>query len=391
MVNFSIDDMVPLLLFKSEYEFVQNLLDINKHHSAHMNILGQAALPYLALSSYETSRWIERMVGQNLYESNELFSSWRNLFKYFDDTLYSVESFDDRCREMLVVASEVYKGPASVFSFLKKDAAVMMLDDVEVGSTFTCFRYLYDNDFQHGTKLSQDIINKRAQEIGYIIGTHAAALMSLMTQFDMSAYNKTYTFPKLADIEYNFYFSKIKSKINHDSSGSLSDGMLVVLADAYYALGLSTVLREHGIVDAYVSLKMVLLALHHLRSSINKVVSCSHRDQSFPLSSAYRDELTTLFTSDEKRLLEKCKPLRNTLVHYNLPAGVHLESGTLQDLSYEIPVKLTFNTELNWEDLNAEVLRIGDQVRGRLGDVVGMHVWDKPTDASDAIVNVGQN
>lgn len=374
-MGFDTNDMVPLLLFKAEYEFIQKILKINSETPELMGMLGQIILPYLALSSYETSKWIEHKSNQNLYSDFDLLSKKRNLFKYFDDSAYSVKDFDLRCQNMLVAASRCYKGPVGAFGFMKEDAAVMLMDDIEVGSTFTCFRYLYDDALDQGISVDQDLINERAKDIGFIIGQHAAALVGLMKQFDESDYCSDYSLPKLPDAEYNFFFSKIKQAINRDNDRGLANGMLVVLADAYYSLGMSKVLSSHNIISNLVFVKMNLLSLYHLKTSIDKVVACSYRDSNFPLSQAFRSDLTNLYSRAEKEVLAKCEPLRHTLVHYNLPKGISLQSHTLEALNKEILNCLTFNSGLTWEELSEELVRMGESVRNKLGQLVGMSVW----------------
>ncbi|WP_146040565.1 hypothetical protein [Raoultibacter timonensis] len=377
MRDFQLRDCCPLIIFKSEYMFVRAILDLQKKAPGVMEVIGQVALPQLALIAYETSLWLERWSSEKLYSDFAELSKKRQLFKYFDDTKYTVDEFDQHCSDVLDCSRRMFKRNAGDLSFLQKDAGIYLLDGIEVGSTFTAFRYLYDDLLDEGGTVDYDGIKQKAGQVGFLIGQHTASLVGIMECFDVDDFVLDYTIPVLLASPHDFYYSNIKRVITSDGSDALSNGLLVILADAYYSLGLVKVFYARGIIDRLVATKFSLIALQHLKSAIDKVLAFSHKKGSKPLLSfRFEQCLAGLFDRKEKTLLRKCEPLRNTLVHYELPRDTDVSGSTLAEIAESIFDAMTFGSEQSWSELSESIICLGSDIRERLGELVGMKVWE---------------
>lgn len=375
IAEFSPKDFCPFLIFKSEYLYIQSIRDLYERDNKAAGVIGQIALPQLALIAYETSQWVEKKTSEELYSkaSRQLLARKRHLFKYFDDISYTVDQFDEHCTAVLKASRAMFKQGAGSLSFLQKDAGIYMLDGIEVGSTFTTFRYLYDDLLENDGRVDYSGINDRAGEVGYLIGQHAACLMGLMAHFDQDDLTVRYRLPVLKEPADDFFFSDIKASIIKDKTGKVSDGLLVILADAYYSLGYIKVLNGCNMFDDLLTVKFNLLTLHHLESVIKKILAFSYRKEKPALiSGCFESDLKKLIAAEDRRFLRRCRPIRNVLVHYELEADAEVRGDSLQEIAESILGFLASSVDLSWPEMTEQVNAIAHKVRLNLGEVFCM-------------------
>lgn len=370
MIDGNLRVLCPFLIFKSEYLFVQSIIDMQEKNDPSMGVVGQIIIPQLSLLAYETSQWMESRIPEKLFpeRSYQLLAKKRHLFKYFDDTSYTVDQFEAHCTAVLKASRAMFKQGAGAFSFLQKDSGVYTLDGIEAGSTFTTFRYLYDDLVEDDGSIDYSLINQRAQEIGFLIGEHTSCLVGLMMHFDQDDLAVQYKPPILKEPEDDFYFSSFKATIVAGREGEVSDGLLVILADAYYSLGSNRVFNSCGMMDNLLTVKFNLITLFHLESAIKKVTAFSYRETGTPMvTGAFASDLNALIACDDKRFLRKCRTIRNTLVHYELPENESIMRDPHQTADECILEHLASYANCNWFELSRRVNSIAENVRLSLG------------------------
>lgn len=369
--EFKANDFLALMIFRPEYNLVKILLDMNKKGHACLPHLMNSILPYIALIAQESSKWLEQKSGEKLFESSSQLNRKRMLFKYFDDTSYTAKEYDEHCAAVLKASSHFFKKPAGLLSFAQQDAGIIVFDNTAIGSTYTSFRYLYDELVDTDYLNDQDVIEERTNEAGFIIGQHATSLIALMEAFGLKNEPLEYTVPRTGDKDYDFFLGNIMDPLYELNGGNSTPGLFIILSDAYYSLGLFKTLASHNIADQLLSLKLTLITLNHLKSSVDSVVALSYRELSQPFTDTLRLKLSLLFERPERQLLRKCEPLRNTLVHYCFPDNVVIEMSSLEVMSDSITNALTFSTDLTWNELVSEVVELGERVRMRIETILG--------------------
>ena len=357
---------MALMMFKSEYGLVKAILDMNEKGNVCIGRITESIIPYIALISHGSTKWLQKKSGEYIVKDNPRLNRKRMLFKYYDDTSYTAKEYDLHCANVLKASSDFFKKPAGLLSFIQQDAGIFILNGLAIGSTYTSFRYLYDEFVGTDYMNDLDFVNGQAGEVGHIIGQHSAFLVALMEAFGLKNEPLEYEPPRPSENDYDFFLGNLTRPLYQLNENKPVPGLFIILSDAYFSFGLFQVLLKCNIVDNILGLKLVLLTLHHLKSSVNSVVALSHKQLSQPFSNSLHTKLSQLFKREERELLKRCKPLRNTLVHYCFPADIEIEFSNLGTMAESITDALTFSTNMKWDELTAEILNLGERVHKRL-------------------------
>lgn len=375
-----IDDcpyVAPALL-AHELLFIRRFLEMHNLGVDSTPVIAIAMTPFLSMIAFETDQWIRHINTGETKDHNDWVRALRQQFKGLASTGLTVQSYNTQCDEVVLRSSKLLRSSIkpAILRPLCKDFGVHVLDGIEVASTLGVSRLLLRHrDSMTSFQKSVPGMDETSTSLGLLLGEHLQRLDGLLAETSINDL-RPYTYPEVSITRYDYYLKQYLSVINENFSGFVPSSVLFTISDAYYELGIIEVLLKRGIIDMVLATKLRLITLYEFETAASKISRFAHSDNhSFPLETSVSNKLTSLLERKERKYIERCKDVRNVLVHYGPLPKIEAVADIEQSFSYGKALdSIASPSGKTWERMQVDILNIAESFRSRSKQLIGIRL-----------------
>jgi hypothetical protein len=304
-LEFEAHEYIALSLLIEEGRLISILFDMISCKAHCAPLLSLSIMPYLALIGRDARQYLNKRLGANLPQETTRVAELRHHCKYLDNKM-SVTEYCTRAKQFSVSQSEYFREG-------DYDASIWYVDGIAVGSSLITAVLIEDELGKYASDLDS---GKRVKEIGTEVGNLTSAfLYTLSERFNLK---KDYTEPSVR--AYDFRQEDLMKAIRELNRGVSADGFFFLLLDIALSLNVVRMLDRYGITRELLSLKLLLIALYHAVSSIQKLINQSYgrSTDKIAVSDDLIREINGLITRENRKRITRLARLRNEMVHYQI-------------------------------------------------------------------------
>ena len=306
-------DSFSVQLLIDEGLFFRRLLWHQQHYSANSAHLMIVALPFIAVIEHDSKPFAERLCGEKLPCEDRRLAQVRHLTKGLESSRMSFDDYSDHAH---LVIAELGNSMRTHEGFL---ASLLNSDQPDVGITY------YKGMPVYGTysaahlfaKGSPAILYKGdgqyAKEIGQSAGVSAAL------QYSLAGYcykDKThFTVEEYCAQSNDRRFSKLCSPIADCVEDAT--GVFFLLSELMMQLNAVDSLYKAGFFEMSVWIKFQTIALYQTYKSVGILSGYLRKRVDRPETLEFLGNLDGILSREKKRAVERIRPLRNALIHYD--------------------------------------------------------------------------
>lgn len=341
-------------LLIEEGVFARRLLrhsELYKEQTANLVLL---VLPLLAMIEHDAVIYINRKWGLALDPEDQKITDIRHHRKFLDGQI-SYEEVKKRALGTLKDSTRYFNG-SRIWRYLgrsKPDVGLAYYQGIPIGSTFSILNNVC-GAFSL-PKTARD--DGGATALGIEMGKSASVLVALADEYRSEEPRRTVP---LFDIAANdHYFEEIFSQFGSEMSADR--GAYCFLVDIMTTINLINSLYRGKMLDDLLFIKFITINMQHVFCAIKgleREVRTSSDGEVY--SDNFKKLLSGLIERDDKKKLDRVRPLRNAFIHYDFEKilgdyeSKNLRLEVVLDRAVNVCLGIDLNSYINWICLLAE-------------------------------------
>lgn len=311
-------DRFSLLMMIEDGRFLQNIREYFITCPKDAPIVTLVACPYLALIEHDFIRFARSKLGVSHPFEWTTITEIRHRTKYLRSAKGSdwYERYAEECRSTSNILQLGVKKHGGFLdpsmNRVQPDTAIFYAHGLPIGTVHTIALNLGFSD----SVVSKSALEEYSLKLGYEIGLSGALLNETVRATGF--YADSNTLGHLEISRKDARQSSLLVSIRGEAAEEAQIPIAFFCSNLLCNLCLACTLLKSGIAPRRVFYKMMIVNLCHGNQSIKSLLSYAHRPANQGLLSArLLEDLGLVFPRGSRKLIEKLRPMRNALVHYD--------------------------------------------------------------------------
>lgn len=295
-----------------EGAMAQAVLEYRNRYSSSSPYVAQIILPYLAFAAYDSCHLLNQY-GASLRPAafiSEIRCGLKYLnggggFQAYRESAEKVAAFQRRCFGTSSTGNRIDRW----FRRFRCDMSIAFVDNIPFGSDWIIARFC-------GYGMTYGAADQGADylRIGYKIAKCSAGIVTLASNLGMSNHGLSEMNVAAVDASFDHVIMPVAEMCN----SALADVISMLFLELALGINAVNAFSKYGLMDEVAWQKHMLVTLYHGCASFKALGGMLSRGEYEGVASdVLKKFLARVFPRDVRKVIERAKPLRNALVHYD--------------------------------------------------------------------------
>ena len=290
----------------------QAVLAYWNRYSSSSPYVAQIILPYLAFAAYDSCHLLNQY-GASLQPAafiSEIRCGLKYLnggggFQAYRESAEKAAVFQRRCFGTSSTGNHIDRW----LRRFRRDMSIVFVDDIPFGSDWISARFC-------GYGMTYGAVAQGAdyQRIGFKLGECSAGIVALASNLGISNHGLSEMNVAAVDTSFDHVITPVAEMCN----SALADAISMLFLELALGINAVNAFSKYGLMDEVAWQKHMLVTLYHGCASFKALGGMLSRGEYEGMASdVLKEYLARVFPRDVRKVIERAKPLRNALVHYD--------------------------------------------------------------------------
>ena len=308
----SIGQGLGALVAAHEGAMAQAVLAYWNRYSSSSPYVAQIILPYLAFAAYDSCHLLNQY-GTSLQPAafiSEIRCGLKYLnggggFQAYRESAEKAAVFQRRCFGTSSTGNRINRW----FRRFRRDMSITFVDNIPFGSDWISARFC-----GYGMTYGAAAQGADYQRIGFKLGECSAGIVALASNLGISNHGLSEMNVAAVDTSFDHVIMPVVEMCN----STLADAISMLFLELALGINAVNAFSKYGLMDEVAWQKHMLVTLYHGCASFKALGGMLSRGEYEGMASdVLKEYLARVFPRDVRKVIERAKPLRNALVHYD--------------------------------------------------------------------------